>query len=213
MNLNQFCPQRIKPKLLREQKTEALLVFIRTILEESFDENEILHIASNQDAKIIKDILVNLLKKLQQHVVNATYLQYVKFNANKNKKLYIIFNIEAPLIYYYNILSKNIINIIPPGEIWIPEQLILCLLSEWVLEQEKSTIAYPFLNDINYIDLLSIFDKTIFEVKEIDINRYQIENKVIRHMYDISNKLIIKLNKATYKLNTKRVSKRKKVKK
>ena len=32
------CPNRIKPKLLREQKTEALLVFIRTTLEQSFKE-------------------------------------------------------------------------------------------------------------------------------------------------------------------------------
>ena len=36
MNIKQFCPQRIKPKLLREQKTEALLVFIRTTPEQYF---------------------------------------------------------------------------------------------------------------------------------------------------------------------------------
>jgi len=139
MNIKQFCPQRIKPKLLREQKTEALLVFIRTILEESFEENEMLHITSDQDAIIIRDILLDLLKKLQQYVVNATYLQYIKFNGNKNKTLNAIANLEAPLTFYYNILSKQIVNIIPSGETWIPEQLIICLLSEWVLEEEKST--------------------------------------------------------------------------
>jgi len=31
-----YCTDRIKPKLLREQKTEALLVFIRTTLEQYF---------------------------------------------------------------------------------------------------------------------------------------------------------------------------------
>ena len=30
------CKNRVKPKLLREQKTEALLVFIRTTLEQYF---------------------------------------------------------------------------------------------------------------------------------------------------------------------------------
>jgi len=40
MSINPNCPNRIKPKLLREQKTEALLVFIRTTLEQSFEKIE-----------------------------------------------------------------------------------------------------------------------------------------------------------------------------
>ena len=32
------CKNRVKPKLLRDIKTEALLVFIRTTLEQSFQQ-------------------------------------------------------------------------------------------------------------------------------------------------------------------------------
>ena len=34
--MNMTCKNRVKPKLLRDVKTEALLVFIRTTLEQSF---------------------------------------------------------------------------------------------------------------------------------------------------------------------------------
>ncbi|WP_418187265.1 hypothetical protein ACNSOP_08000 [Aliarcobacter lanthieri] len=36
-NSNMNCKNRVKPKLLRDIKTEALLVFIRTTLEQYFD--------------------------------------------------------------------------------------------------------------------------------------------------------------------------------
>jgi hypothetical protein len=55
---------RIKPKLLREQKTEALLVFIRTTLEQTFSEikekDSYTQIGSDEDTKYIYDILETL---------------------------------------------------------------------------------------------------------------------------------------------------------
>ena len=45
---------RIKPKLLREQKTEALLVFIRTTLEQTFKDIENKY--SNRVFLVDKDI-------------------------------------------------------------------------------------------------------------------------------------------------------------
>ena len=48
------CKNRVKPKLLRDIKTEALLVFIRTTLEQSFyqiDNNDYDFILNNDEDK------------------------------------------------------------------------------------------------------------------------------------------------------------------
>ena len=73
---------RIKPKLLREQKTEALLVFIRTTLEQYFKDIEsdkpYFKMGSDEDTIIIDKILKTLLDNLQNTVVNSssTYQQF-----------------------------------------------------------------------------------------------------------------------------------------
>lgn len=195
-----YCSERIKPKLLREQKTEALLVFIRTILEDSIEDNDILKITSCKDTKIIQDTLLNLLHKLQKHVVNAQYLQYIRNNSNKNRELDILFNKEDPLIQYYNTLARGIVNLIPSGETWVPELIIISLLSEWILEEEKSVYLYPFLQNIDYTYLLSLFDKARNNIKTIDVNRYDFENNVIMNMYKVSSTLINKLEKSKFKV-------------
>jgi len=125
MSINNNQKNRIKPKLLREQKTEALLVFIRTTQEQN----------------------------------------------------------------------------------WIPEQLVICLLSEWILEEEKSTILYPFLKDIDYTSLLSLYDKVIIQAKkDEDWNK----TLAVKTMYKVASELIQRLKNTTYKVNTKRVSKSRK---
>ncbi len=199
MNITQYCPNRIKPRLLREQKTEALLVFIRTILEESIEENDILKITSDEDAQIIRDTLLDLLNELQKHIVNAEYLQYIRNNSDKSQALNILHTKESPLITYYNSLSKSIVNLIPAGETWIPELVIISLLSEWILEEEKSVYMYPFLKEIDYMGLITLFDKARIDIKKVDIQRYEFENGIMMNMYKISAKLIDKLNRSKFK--------------
>jgi len=210
MGIDKYCQNRIKPKLLREQKTEALLVFVRTILEESFEENDILKICSDEDALIIHNILSVLLKKLQECVVNSSYLQQVRFLSGESRANRILAVKESPLIEYYNSLSKGIVSMIPAGVAWIPELVIISLLSEWILEEEKSVSLYPFLNDIDYISLLSLFDKSKIKTKAIDIQRYNIEKDVMMNMYKISTKLIDKLKKIKFKANNYKKSKKRK---
>ncbi len=205
------CQNRIKPPNLREQKTEALLVFIRTTLEQYFkdlDTNKIhFHMGTKEDNKIIDKTLKILLENLQETVVNSTYLRSITITANKNQAMMMLAKKEEPLMVYYNAIVKQIEVSLAQGQNWIPEQLVICLLSEWILEEEKSTILYPFLKTIDYTSLLSRYDSVIIQAKkDEDWNK----TLAIKTMYEVASDLIAKLKNTTYKVNTKRVSKSRK---
>ena len=42
-------------------------------------------------------------------------------------------------------LVKTIERLLTNGNSWIPELIVIALLSEWIIEEEKSTYFYPFL--------------------------------------------------------------------
>ena len=207
------CKNRVKPKLLREQKTEALLVFIRTTLEQYFKDLDInkihFQMGNDEDNKIIDDTLKTLLDNLQQTVVNSSYLRSITTIASKNQAMMMLAKKEEPLMVYYDAIIKQIELSLSQGSNWIPEQLVICLLSQWILEEEKSTALYPFLNDIDYTALLSRYDLVLIQAKkDEDWNKVL----VIRNMYKVADELIQRLKNTTYKLNTKRVSKSRKKK-
>lgn len=206
MSINPNCPNRIKPKLLREIKTEALLVFIRTTLEQSFHEIDTngyqLRIGTNTDNEYVYLTLRKLLSQLQECVVNSTYLRSLIVNAHKNNVLKMLTKKEEPLMIYYDSIIKGIEINLSNGTSWIPELVVISLLSEWIVEEEKSVYLYPFLKDIDYLDLINKYDKT---KKTLDTNK----KEVIMDMYRISSDLISRLKNSTYKINTTRKNKRK----
>jgi len=203
MSTDLNCPNRIKPKLLREVKTEALLVLIRTILEQLFyhidNEIEVFKLESKIDNEFVLLTLRELLCKLQDCVVSSTYLVNLIDTHNKNTFL---LKKEEPLMYYYNALVNGIKINFKKGNYWIPELIVISLLSEWILEEEKSVYLYPFLSEINYLDLANRYDKG---KKDLDIDK----KEAIISMYRISSSLIIKLKSSRYKINTKRKKKSK----
>jgi hypothetical protein len=201
MTLINTCQQRVKPKLLREQKTEALLVFIRTTLEEYFeklDKGAICNsIGDDEDNVKISQVLRNLLLQLQECVVSSSYLRSLIVNVHKNATLKILAKQEEPLMVYYDSLVKGLENNLKNGQKWMPELMVICLLSEWLIEEEKSVYLYQFLENINYLYLLNIYEKN-----KLTSN---IEDKtIIMNMYKISSNLILNLKKCSYKINTKR---------
>jgi len=209
MSINPNCPNRIRPKLLREIKTEALLVFIRTTLEQSFDQIDTkgyqFLIGSNEDSDYVYSILRKLLKQLQECVINSTYLRSVIANSDKNQFFKILAKKEEPLMQYYDSIIKGIeINLLN-GTSWIPELVVISMLSEWIVEEEKSVYLYPFLADIDYLDLIDRYDKSKTTLDED-------KKEVIMNMYRISSDIISRLKKSTYKVNHHRKSKRKKLK-
>ena len=207
MSINPNCPNRIKPKLLREVKTEALLVFIRTTLEQSFHQIDTqgyqFLIGSDEESDYVYDILRKLLKQLQECVINSTYLRSVIFNSDKNQFFKILAKKEEPLMQYYDSIIKGIEINLSNGTSWIPELVVISMLSEWIMEEEKSVYLYPFLANIDYSDLINKYDKSKVTLDED-------KKEVIMNMYRISSDIISRLKKSTYKVNQQRKSKRKK---
>lgn len=207
MSNNIKCSKRIKPLLLRDIKTEALLVFIRTTLEDSFSQIEQngynFKMNTQKDNEFVYNSLKKLLLDLQETVVNSLYLRSLIASAQKNPTLKILAKKEEPLMVYYDCIVKNIELKLDNGKKWIPELMVICLLSEWIIEEEKSLHLYPFLANTDYLKILSLYE----ELKPISIKE---EKETIFDMYKLSSHLISKLKTATYKINTKRKTKRKK---
>ncbi len=199
MHIN--CKNRVKPRLLRDVKTEALLVFIRTTLEQSFYQIDNVgynfRLGNDEDNEVVYSSLKGLLEQLQDTVINSTYLRSLIENAHKNATLKILAKKEEPLMVYYDTLIKTIEVCLPNGSSWIPELVVISLLSEWIIEEEKTAYFYPYLKDIDYIDLITRYDRS---KKDLDEEK----KEIIMNMYKISSKLIEKLKKAEYKINTSR---------
>ena len=135
--------------------------------------------------------------ELQDTVINSTYLRSLIENANKNATLKILAKKEEPLMVYYDTLIKTIETLLPNGSFWIPELVVICLLSEWIIEEEKTAYFYPYLKKIDYLSLINRYDNT---KKDLENDK----KEIIMNMYKISSKLIEKLKKAEYKINTTR---------
>ena len=193
------CKNRVKPKLLRDIKTEALLVFVRTTLEDYFYQIEkgscFFKLSNEEDMKYVHNNLRKLLDYLEDSVINSSYLRSLIENANKNASLRLLAKKEEPLMVYYDSLVKSIERQLPNGTFWIPELIVICLLSEWIVEEEKSIYFYPFLKDFDYIDLINRYEVI---KKDLEVDK----KEVILNMFIISTKLIEKLKKVNFKFNS-----------
>ena len=198
---NMTCKNRVKPKLLRDIKTEALLVFIRTTLEQSFQQIDNVgynfRLGNDEDNEVVYSSLKALLEQLQDTVINSTYLRSLIENAHKNATLKLLAKKEEPLMIYYDTLVKTIEVCLPNGSSWIPELVVVSLLSEWIIEEEKTAYFYPYLKDMNYLDLINRYDNS---KKDLDNEK----KDIMMDMYKLSSKLIEKLKKVEYKINTTR---------
>lgn len=195
-------PDRIKPKLLRDVKTEALLVFIRTTLEQLFIDIEkgivSMQVGSDEDQRVVFETLSNLLEELKKTIISSHQLRTMVNMAQTNSAIMYLAKQEAPLLHYYDTIVRQIQISLKQGENWIPEQLSLALLSEWILEDNKSIEIFPYLQNIDYIGLLSKYDTARLEVKQQGDTH---KANVISNMYKISTEIIERLRKTNYKVN------------
>jgi hypothetical protein len=201
-------PAQICIKLLRDIKTDALLIYIKTVIEELLEniKNETYKIDLGYENfnKKIEENIIELNIKLDKTIINAYELKsFMAYQQMKQTNHKLLPNDEA-LVFYYNTIVKQIETQLKEGELWIPEQIVLALLSEWVLEEEKSTIFYTFLNDFDYLRLLSYYE--IARNNEKNIN---LRENIIR-MYQISSSMIKRLKNSKYKINSSRKSKMRK---
>ena len=86
---------------------------------------------------------------------------------------------------------------------YIPEFLVICILSHWILEEEKSVELYPYLKDIDFMLLISKFELNRATFKTQD-------ECTIADTFKASDNIVEKLKKFKYKVNKERVSKKRK---
>lgn len=117
MNLN----PHIKIKLLRDIKTDALLIYIKTVIE------ELLENIKNETYKIdlgyqefnneIEENIRKLNEELSLTIINAYELKaFISYQQVKNRNQKLLPNDEA-LIFYYNSLVKQIETQLLSGEL------------------------------------------------------------------------------------------------
>jgi hypothetical protein len=205
--INDNCKNRIKPVLLIDVKTEALLVFARTALERYFaqiDEVEYKPVVgSDEETKYVYEILRKLLINLQDSVVNVDYFIKLTHESRKSAQLRELAKCEDPLISYYDVMANEVAKFYDNKPAYLPEYLIICTLAHWILEEEKSINLYPFLKDIDFLDLMSKF--------EMDRKKFEKDGLcVVSDIHDVSFKIIEKLKNKKYKVVEKRVSKTRK---
>ncbi len=198
------CTNRIKPTMLRDVKTEALLVFARTALERYFaslDQANIETVAkANEDISYVYSTLRKLLVRLQESVVNVDYLINLTQSANRHQALKVLAKQEEPLIAYYDVMAQKVRDHYQGRSASLPSFLVISVLAEWVLGEEKSTHIYPFLKDIDFLELIG-------KCEENREHFYQDDTCKISEIHELSFKIIEKLKHHKYKVNKNRVSK------
>lgn len=197
-------PHRIKPSLLRDVKTEALLVFARTALERYFIQIEQSgyspSLSTPEETTYVYDTLKALTAALQMSVVNVDYLIVLVKSSEKYPKLRQASRFEAPLIAYYNTMAHKVASHFYQKFASLPEFLIICVLSHWILEEEKSVHLYPFLNQFDFMTLMDKF--------EMNRERFLLENEcVISDIHAVAISIIEKLKEKKFKSTPNRVSK------
>jgi hypothetical protein len=206
--IDENCKQRVKPALLRDVKTEALLVFARTGLERYFDDLDAAGVAfrvgEDADTRYVDDALKSMLTGLQESVVNAGYLHGLSRSARFNSVSNLMYQREKPLIDYFNTLVNTVEHRYSDQKLLLPELLVICVLSTWILEEEKSVSQYPFLLDIDWLEL----------VNRYEMNRGDFEKAgecLIGRTHDVAYEIIQKLKQKKFQVKkSKNVSKRKK---
>jgi len=200
---------RIKPTLLRDVKTEALLVFSRTALERYFKNIKELNweptVGTDSATLYVYSELKELLSDLQKHVVNVDYLVTVSKYRNNSASLNRLAKVEEPLINYYDVMAKKVSTYYADKPAYIPEFLVICVLSHWILEEEKSISLYPFLNKYDFTKLIDLFEsnRSLF-LKDGEC--------VLSDIHGISIDVVEKLKAKKYKINSGRVAKSRKKK-
>lgn len=210
--INDNCQNRIKPKLIRDVKTEALLVFTRTALERFFkkiDDDEVeLFINSKEDTTYVYNTLRVLLTELQKYIVNVEYLlELIKFTKQNptSMELKKLAKYEEPLIVYYDAMARRMEHHFPSKTSVMPEFIVICCLSNWLLEEEKSSSLFPFVQNIDCLGLIEKFE-------QYSKNAPEDKRLVISNMHRVSLDIIETLKKTKYKFNKERSAKTRKKK-
>jgi hypothetical protein len=144
--------------------------------------------------------LRHLQSELQKYVVNVDYLINLVQGTKKYSQLKQIAKNEESLIDYYDVMAQKVSNYFNDKPAYLPEFLIICVLSHWILEEEKSITLFPFLNDINFERLIEAFENNRDAFVKDGVC-------VVSDIHAVSLSIVEKLKAKKYKINKLRVSK------
>jgi len=190
--------------MLRDVKTEALLVLVRTALERYFaelDKASSSVLERDEDALYVYTQLKALLAHLQEHVVNVDYLINLVQHANRYPQYRVLMKREEPLMEYYDIMAQRVKHHFDGEHVYLPVFLVICVLSGWILDEEKSTHLFPFLEGIDFLELMGKFEEKREQFREDKTCK-------ISEIHELSFAMVEKLKDHKYKVNKKRVSKK-----
>lgn len=213
MPINNFistnCENRVKPTMLRDVKTEALLAFCRTALERYFakiDEAEYkASVGTDEDTTYVYETLRSLLVNLQDSVVNVDYFIDLVGLSKQHPMFRQLAKSEEPLINYYDVMAKVIRDHYEDKPAYLPELLVVCVLDNWIAGEERSIELYPFLKNIDFLELMSKFEENRKYFKKED-------ECMVKELHQLSDKVTLNLKSYKYKANRTRVSKTRKKK-
>ncbi|QDF27726.1 hypothetical protein [Halarcobacter anaerophilus] len=183
-------------KILKDIKTESLLIYVRSVLEDLTNQLENnkykIDLKNPEISAEIKKNIYFLHNNLEKSVLTQKELARKLISTKDEKNRY------KALAFYYNTLLQEIQASLKEGNHWIPEHIVFSLLCEWVIEEEKPISSFTFLNDVDYIKLLSFYE----EPKSTKEYR-----KNLLKMYKISSSMIEKLKDSKFKNNKPKKSK------
>lgn len=180
---------------LKNIKTEALLIYLINICQEYLENKESRvdlgkEFFNNEIEKAINFLSLNVSKTTLNDYELRSFVQNFYHHNTKIKLPYAY----RALVFYYNSLIAEFENNSNFKDKLIPEALIFFLLSEWFLEEEISSVEYPYLEKIDTIKLLGYFEIVRNSEKNGDLK----DN--LKVMFTISSKVIKKLKNAKFKI-------------
>jgi len=106
---------------------------------------------------------------------------------------------------YYDAMAHKVASHFSDKPAYLPEFLVICILSHWILEEEKSIELYPFLQKFDFVELIDKFETYREDYQKND-------ECIITALHKVSVSLVEKLKAKKYKANKRRVSKTRKKK-
>lgn len=202
---------------LQKLKVDTLLLVIHSLLSdfEKIDtndkENPMLITTSKSDLELINKSVSSLKNYLDTNIINKETLVTLFKNPNQSSTHRSVKRCLEPMKEYYKYITSIFSTKIKKGALWIPELLAFSLLYYYKKEHDKSLHLYSFVDNFPIESILKIYNKNNIELKKNLLkdetkNTWSVKTN-IDEMYDLSEFMVKKYIKYSFKMNEKRVSK------
>ena len=213
----QLAIDKCKTINLKKLKIDTFLLVIHFLLKDyqkidpNKTPNETTISISKEEIQFINNNVGNLKSYLENNIIISDTL----FSIFKEQNKSILFdklsqNLE-PMKIYYKHLINTFSSKLKNGSNFIPELLAFSLIYNYKKEHNKSFSSYPELDNLPIEKIVNIYNENNLELKkkisnENGISVWKIKTN-IDEMYDVSELMVMKYLKYTYKINSTRQSK------